>query len=145
MQSCLIYVICVCLRKVVSNTHCVAFFCCVCLRLVSNEFRIDAMSIQDNIGINTAKFVVHTIISVNSNSNHVKQMVQNQLQYQLNLENLDCIGVISISDIFSNGIVRILYLVRTSVVHVSSSHTYLARTKVASHSIVPSTGIVYHN
>jgi galactitol-specific phosphotransferase system IIC component len=55
---------------------------------IQSKFRIDAMSIQDNIGINTAKFVVHTIILVNSNPNHVKKMVQNQLQYQLNLESM---------------------------------------------------------
>lgn len=55
---------------------------------IQSKFRIDAMSIQDNIGINTAKFVAHTIISVISNSNHVKKMVQNQLQYQLNLESM---------------------------------------------------------
>jgi hypothetical protein len=32
--SCVIYVICVCLRIVVPNTYCVAYFCLVCLRLV---------------------------------------------------------------------------------------------------------------
>jgi hypothetical protein len=32
--SCRIYVICVCLRIVVSNTYCVVYFCFVCLRPV---------------------------------------------------------------------------------------------------------------
>ena len=33
-SSCLIYVICVCLCRVVSNTYCVVFLLCFCLRLV---------------------------------------------------------------------------------------------------------------